>query len=54
LSNLKEGMNTIFTKINGQDVTIRINVNNGNVRSVYSHPGTRVKVETDSVLIKDF
>jgi uncharacterized protein YcfJ len=47
-------MNTIVTKMNGHDVTIRINVNNGKIRSVYSHPGTRVKVETDSVLIKDF
>jgi hypothetical protein len=36
---LVKGMNNILTKINGQDITIRINVHGGNIKSITSQPG---------------
>jgi hypothetical protein len=34
-------------------ITVRIYIENGNIKSIFSNPGTRVKVERGSVLIKD-
>jgi ribosomal protein S20 len=52
-SNLQEGMNNILTKINGQDVTIRINVHKGNIRSITSQPAFSNRANLQNV-IRDF